>query len=456
MAGAALVFGLAGCSTTGDNSNSADDSATGHNGSRSSRDGTGDNETEYNSGTGDGGSDSGSNETDSDPQGDDDSGSQNEIGSASGSWQTYQYDTARSGYAPSETPPGDDASVQWTSEVGQTFAESSPAVSGETVVVTTYGGSVRGIDLATGTERWVYETSQDVYASPTVQNGTAFVGAADGKLHAIDTSTGEGRWTYTAGYPVNRSVAVSGDVYLAAQSGTNSAFVAALDPETGGERWRHSLDTYGEYGATVSGAVTVADESVVIGTGRYGSTFVCLDASTGDSVWTFDSSTYSGQSYDEVFHTAAVVDGSVFVPLTVEDPNNVSTIISFDLSTGDVRWEWQREGELVAGDCAVGPEAVYITTTSDDTAKLVRLNRQTHSVDWSVDLATSSPRCAPLLVDSTLFVGNSRFDPADGAHLGVVGESQSWAQRPITNGYLVQNHSSRRGSSYKMYSTDNI
>jgi hypothetical protein len=61
-------------------------------------------------------------------------------------------------------------------------------------------GMVRGLDAATGAERWQFRTGDRITGSPTVTGGKeprAFIGSYDRKLYAIDVLGGRGLWQDT-------------------------------------------------------------------------------------------------------------------------------------------------------------------------------------------------------------------------------------------------------------------
>ena len=63
-----------------------------------------------------------------------------------------------------------------------------------------------GTTTAVGTEKWSFETGDDVYSSPVIDvDGTVYVGSLDHKVYAIDGETGEKTWEFETGKPVGNS-----------------------------------------------------------------------------------------------------------------------------------------------------------------------------------------------------------------------------------------------------------
>lgn len=76
------------------------------------------------------------------------------------------------------------------------------APGGPLVVTASKFGTVRGLEAATGAERWSAKTGDRVTGSPALMEHDgrtlALVGSYDRRLHAIDTADGQVRWSYTA------------------------------------------------------------------------------------------------------------------------------------------------------------------------------------------------------------------------------------------------------------------
>jgi outer membrane protein assembly factor BamB len=54
-----------------------------------------------------------------------------------------------------------------------------------TVYVGDLENRIYGYDTADGSERWQFETGDDVRSSPAVVDGTLYVGSDDGNLYAL-------------------------------------------------------------------------------------------------------------------------------------------------------------------------------------------------------------------------------------------------------------------------------
>lgn len=136
--------------------------------------------------------------------------------------------------------------------------QSSPAVSGDVVVVGARDGFLYGVDRATGKERWRLDHQVSwVVGSPSVKDGVAYVGSSDGRFfQAVDVATGKERWRRPTPMNVFSSAALAGEVVL---FGCHSGDLFALDSGTGRELWRHRT------GETIHASPVVRDGVVLVG-----------------------------------------------------------------------------------------------------------------------------------------------------------------------------------------------
>lgn len=113
------------------------------------------------------------------------------------------------------------------------IAPGSPALVGDRLVIGTDGGSVTCVAADGSKTHWTYEDVKDramVYASPAVADGLVVVGARDRQVHAIDLRTGKRVWAFATRGDVDSSPAVSGGrVYV----GSRDKKLYVLDLKTG-------------------------------------------------------------------------------------------------------------------------------------------------------------------------------------------------------------------------------
>lgn len=118
-------------------------------------------------------------------------------------------------------PPAQSGTV-WSHLVGERM-NTSPALAGEIVVVTTQNGTVFGLNTSDGTERWRFSIDDEEPAptSPIIVNDVAYVGTKSGRIHALSTATGERLWTFTAdGAIAGNPAFANGLLYFVTVNGT--------------------------------------------------------------------------------------------------------------------------------------------------------------------------------------------------------------------------------------------
>jgi eukaryotic-like serine/threonine-protein kinase len=110
----------------------------------------------------------------------------------------------------------------------------SPAVADGVVYVSATNGKVYAIDAATGNEKWVFQTGDQIWASPVVSNGTVYIGSFDKRMYALDAAKGVEKWHFdTDGAVVTSPVILNGSIYF----GSYNRHFYAVDVETGNQKW---------------------------------------------------------------------------------------------------------------------------------------------------------------------------------------------------------------------------
>ncbi|MGH7898614.1 MAG: PQQ-binding-like beta-propeller repeat protein, partial [Candidatus Binatia bacterium] len=144
--------------------------------------------------------------------------------------------------------------------------------------------------------RWEFAAGSGITATPVVVGERVIAGSWDGRVHALDRTTGKELWAFDAGvraYPPTRklgvfaAVAVMGErVFVASDR------IVALDLASGRPLWQRVIGdpekTYEYFWAPplahqgrVYAGVSAGSETETRGR------IVCLDAATGEVVWTF-------------------------------------------------------------------------------------------------------------------------------------------------------------------------
>jgi eukaryotic-like serine/threonine-protein kinase len=126
-----------------------------------------------------------------------------------------------------------DGTVLWRTRPFGRMA-SSPAVTGDDLVVHGMDGAVRVLDRRTGRLRWAYRIGSPIESSPIVRDRIDYFGAWNGNVYALDLRARKLRWTYHAGAKITSSAALAGrTLYIGDYGGR----LLALAPGSGALRW---------------------------------------------------------------------------------------------------------------------------------------------------------------------------------------------------------------------------
>ncbi|MCW4015767.1 MAG: PQQ-binding-like beta-propeller repeat protein [Candidatus Bathyarchaeota archaeon] len=185
---------------------------------------------------------------------------------------------------------------------------SSPAVANGKVYTGADDGYVYCLDADTGQKIWeaptpgywihiLTGTTVEYRGSPIVVGNNVYVGALDGKIYCLNANTGNIIWSLqTTGAIISTPTHIAGDgLYFTSVDG----YVYKLNPETGNIIWNASTPIGIEI--SMMGSPAVGDGKVFIGSGAAGGSpagigqFYCLNATTGDFIWTVDQLPGSGQ-----------------------------------------------------------------------------------------------------------------------------------------------------------------
>lgn len=128
------------------------------------------------------------------------------------------------------------------------------------VYVGTYGTEVLGINLATGEIQWRYQHPKrrfPFFASAAVTNEAVIIGGRDKMMHALSPETGESQWTYTTTSRIESSAVIVGNrVFF----GTTRGNFIALDIVTGEPVWEFAT------GSSIVASPSVAEGKMYLGT----------------------------------------------------------------------------------------------------------------------------------------------------------------------------------------------
>jgi outer membrane protein assembly factor BamB/predicted phosphodiesterase len=249
-------------------------------------------------------------------------------------------------------------SANVSSEAGALFAP--PAVAGELAIVG-HQRRLVALDAATGTVRWsvdpVPEGADSQSAAAVAIAGELAIGAfnrALGGVSAWDLATGAPRWRFvgegTETIAIN-AAPVLGDGLVYIVSGATD--VTALD-HGGRPRWRARLDPDGfDWGHATVGSPALADGVLVVPT--LATHVVALDAATGAERWRHPATpgplrtTHYRGARPAGFAASPVITGDLVWTI-----DTAGVVAARDLQTGAARWQHALGVPVLAGPAVAG------------------------------------------------------------------------------------------------------
>ena len=378
-----------------------------------------------------------------------------QMSAAAGDWPSIRRGADGTGWAPGPAPEAPFIALWEIDTPGVMMA--SPAVVGDTVLITTEDGVAAGLNAENGETRWDYEIGSPSDSAPAVAGDTVYLGSRNHRILALGQQDGQLRWERNLGNIVlGSAIVVDGTVYI----GSTNGELEALDAATGEQRWSVPAN-----GWVVGHPAT--DGSVVAVT-SLGERFITIDAETGrrrlvffsgtpvvggpvmadgrayfvtnrGGVWAMDPTAVSrpfsrfayvarfnffywrllktppqqtgtvwvASAQGRVKYSPAYANGRLFV---VNENNKVT---AFDGAGGQELWEAQLENEVVAEPVAAGD---FLLLGTVDGA-LLALNMTDGTEAWRHTLESSRVSAAPVVSGQTLYVPT-----ADGRLLALRGQ----------------------------------
>jgi outer membrane protein assembly factor BamB len=301
-------------------------------------------------------------------------------------WSTYQHDYQRTGYSTGTAPLSND--TLWVNHDAQ-GAFASPIVADGKVFVYS-GGYTYAIDALTGSTLWKVSSSIGVQPELTYYNGSIIQGTRSSGLEIIDAETGSSSFIHASnslsaggGAPIvdDKGVVYFGENHLQRPPNSSASTFFAFYLTNRTKLWEFSLAADEQI---ISSAAATVDERIIIFSAQNG--LHTLNASNGQQLWTFSSSSGAGISGVSVGNGGLVfaegADGYVY---------------ALNQQTGRVIWRTQVASSIGnVNSPAVGDGELFVSAGY----KLYALDSETGVIVWSssLDELRSSPTVSNGLV----------------------------------------------------------
>ena len=293
----------------------------------------------------------------------------------------------------------DTGRLRWRFQT-EDWVRAKPVLLGDSLVFADLKGYLYSVSLqidGEGRLRWKERVSDHpIYADLAQAGQNVYLSSADLKLHCVDAS-GERLWQrdliesfyegdtriqtdQLAGgaFYQSKATADNGLVYIGAPSG----FVHAVDIKTGEEHWKF------EGSGAVSAAPANDGGKLFFGQQGGDDTFYCLDAATGQPLWT--------QALGWVWGSANLGGGRVFVPGIDGFAN------CLDAVTGAILWRY-RTGRSTCTEPVLHKDVVIFGSWD---RYLYALNVKSGKLEWKRHIGNRSDSGAQVVKGNRMYLGN--------------------------------------------------
>ncbi len=246
------------------------------------------------------------------------------------------------------------------------------------VYLSTSGGTVYALDAATGDKLWSFETENKIWSTPAISGDTLYVTSFDKKLYALNASNGSQKWDFEIGATsITTPLIYENTVYI----GSFDRHVYAIDATDGSLRWRSEVE-----GDKWFWAKAVAQNNVIYAPNLDGKVYI-LSTENGSEV-AGAVSLGSAISSDPVVVGDKVIiateEGTVY-PLDTTSYQKGPLIIDVRGEIGDIAKKIDRK---IYAPLSADNGVIYIKAQTPSEDALYAVNVGTQATLWSQSLVT--------------------------------------------------------------------
>jgi len=282
-------------------------------------------------------------------------------------------------------------------------------------------------------EKWKFGAEEGFIATAVIADGRVFVGCLDGTFYALNLETGEKIWDYKTESSIEGSACVYKNTVV---FGAGDGNIYALSADMGALKWKHTTDAEILAGANIYESKKDGRAYVLIGS--YDNNLYCLDIEKGpnekgEPKWSYPTegavngapsiagdqilfggcdtfihsiSAETGKPADEAkkpIEVGAPITNSIIVRgdnAYVAHYNN--RVVSFDLKTRELRWEFGENDFAFWASPAVTDDAVYVAGRDK---RVYRVNPKDGSEVWQFK-ARGRVDSSPVISGDTIYIGS--------------------------------------------------
>jgi len=235
------------------------------------------------------------------------------------------------------------------------------------------------------------------FTSPTIYNNRVYIGVnnvydaynkPDDCIFCLNAETGEEIWQYRFIYNIDSTPAVmDGKLYF----GNGNGDVYCLDAYDGSELWKYDVNSL------VLSSPTVYNNSVYL---LSWSKLFCFDADSGNVKWSFSSTNtlFNTPPVDDLISTPAIFDDKIYIGSIGWSP----FFYCLDARTGEMIWSYKIPFGLIRSSPAIADEKVYFIEVGRHLG-MCCLDANNGDVIWNDDRARAY-YSSPVIADGKVVV----------------------------------------------------
>ena len=286
-------------------------------------------------------------------------------------------------------------------------SDTTPAVAGDVVIFAVRQGNVIGLDRATGSLLWETDLDAPVLASPIAVDGSVYIGASDKRIYALDAATGKKRWSFETNDWIDATVSYADNTVVVA---SQDPVIHIIDTVTGRKRFVYDtgLARNPRGGTAIAGDMAFfnSDRGFVWGIKRGEITYPFGRAfntwKLNFYVWRFigdapiqKGSVWATRVGGQLLGTPALAHGAAYVA------NVEGEVSALEQSTGEPRWTTSL-GVQITTDASVAGTTLLVGA---DDGRVFGLDTQTGQVLW--DFRAGGPVVGnPVVAGDTIYVAS--------------------------------------------------
>ncbi len=292
----------------------------------------------------------------------------------------------RPDYTVKEKKPG--VSLRWSIS-DEANIISTPAYSGNLVVVGNQLGRINGYDFKTGRKKWSFKTAGAVFSSPAIAGSRVVVGSADGNIYCLDTQKGNLQWTFKTNAAVLGAPLINGDTVFI---GGSDHHYRAIGIQDGRMIW----DFDGLLGPVVSKPLLTEGKLIF---GAWDRHLYAVSSVSGQLIWKWNNGS-SIRNYSPASCIPVTADGVVYIMA----PDRFVTAI--DLENGKTLWRNNDGG--VRESIGISSDGKWIFGKSmQDSLVAYAASREKQSAAWKMHVGFGYEHAPSMLIEKggRLFFG---------------------------------------------------